>query len=726
MFYAHTDENSTKDNWQLLSDHLSQVAGLSKQFADDFSAEELAFTGGLFHDIGKYSHEFQRRLEGAPIRVDHSTAGALVARSLYNPSISRILEYIITGHHTGILNYGSTESGLQERLNKPFLPDYSAYKDEINPPDLAHFIPKINFLKKGRGYTLSFFIRMLYSCIVDADSLDTERYADKEKAALRGGYDSIDLLYERFSEYIDKLRSNSEKKELNKIRDDIFNQCSKKAGLKPGLFSLTVPTGGGKTLSSMAFALNHMKLNGLNRVFYVIPYTSIIEQNAEVFRNIFGSKNVLEHHSNFDPSDESRDEDTSIREIFRLSCENWDIPVVVTTNVQFFESLFSHKRSRCRKIHNLAKSVIILDEAQMLPTHYLRPCLSALTELVRNYGSTVVICTATQPKIGDLVDCSVYPVEIVDAPDTIYEAFKRVTIENLGILDDGDLIERLKKLHQVLCIVNTRKHAQILYDHLSQSGPCFHLSAKMCPVHRRKHLKMIKQTLATGSSCRVISTQLIEAGVDIDFPVVFRAMTGIDSIGQAAGRCNREAKIDNGQVFIFTSSEPHGKATSWQKRVAEIGEMIIQSHEDPLSLSAVSDYFTKLYFYEGSDSLDRKKILQSLEERLNEIAFPFEDVSNEFRFIENNTRDIIIPYDETAVTAIDGLRKSSFPGKFARKLQGYSVSVYAHEYLDLQKNRCIEEIGERYHVLTNLSHYSENSGLRVMSSEEDNSALLIV
>lgn len=724
-YYAHSTENLDKTDWQSLKEHLKNVANLASDFAHDFNAGEYAYAAGLLHDIGKYSSDFQKRLEGAHIRVDHSTAGAKVARSLYHPAQSRILEYIIAGHHGGLLNYGSSESGLEERLTKTYLPDYSTYRDEIKPPDLrsVRFTPRP--FQNKIGFSISFHTRMLYSCLVDADSLDTEAFTDPDKSSLRGQYEPWDLLSKKFEDHMAAKMSGADGNRINDYRREIYEQCRAKATLPSGMFTLTVPTGGGKTLSSMAFALEHLKKNDLKRIFYVIPYTSIIEQNADVFRKIFGIQNVLEHHSNFDPETLDREDFIFGAEILKLSSENWDMPIVVTTNIQFFESLFSSKRSRCRKVHNLAKSVIILDEAQMLPTGYLKPCLSALSELVRNYGSTVVICTATQPKLGELLDESIRPVEIMRSPEELYEAFRRVYVRYLGEIDDTDLSARLKEHRQVLCIVNTRTHAKKLYDALSTSGACYHLSARMCPVHRRKVLAEIRTLLEKGAECRVISTQLIEAGVDIDFPVVYRAMTGIDSIAQAAGRCNREGRAISGEVYVFQSIEPHGRATSWQRRVAEIGEMVLSTTDDPLSLPAVDEYFRRLYFYEGDDGLDKKRILPSLEGRSGELAFPFEDIDAAFSIIEEGTKEIIIPYDESARSIIQDLRKSIFPAKFARKLQGYTVTVYPNEFKEMERTGVIDTINDRFYVLKGKDDYSEKTGLLNRNVNGANGSLLI-
>jgi CRISPR-associated helicase Cas3/CRISPR-associated endonuclease Cas3-HD len=729
MYYAHSTTNPDKSDWQLLRDHLTNVATLSRNFADDFSAGELAYTSGLLHDIGKYSAEFQKRLEGETVRVDHSSAGTIEATRLFKDkqnAAGLLFAYIVAGHHGGLLNYGSAEGGLCERLQKEKLPDYSAYHNEISF-DTQNVGPfKLRPLPHKTGFSVSFFTRMLYSCLVDADSLDTENFSSPEKSSTRKKYESFEILNKKFETYMQKINSGAEDSLINRERKTIFEQCVQAGSFPPGIFSLTVPTGGGKTLSSMAFALEHVKKNNLKRIFYVIPYTSIIEQNADVFRDIFGWQNVLEHHCNFDPATvDTGDLDTG-KESLRLATENWDMPIVVTTNVQFFDSLFSNKRSRCRKLHNLAKSVIILDEAQMLPTGYLLPCLAALSELVRNFGATVVICTATQPRLGDLLDERVRPREIMQSPDQLYETFQRVKVTNLGPLSDAELSARLTGHRQVLCIVNTRNHAKKLYDAIRKDGNCYHLSARMCPVHRRKKIAEIKTRLREGKDCRVISTQLIEAGVDIDFPVVYRTMTGIDSVAQAAGRCNREGKLpEKGEVYIFKSTESYGKATSWQSLVAEIGEMTLAESNDPLSLPTVADYFRRLYHYKGDDGLDEKKILRQLEERSGELAFPFEDIADEFQIIEEGTKDLIIPYDEHATDIIAELRAAEFPWKFVRKLQGYSVSIYPNEFRNMERMNLIETIGDRFYVLRSCEDYSDETGLKLRQYAGYDGSLLI-
>jgi CRISPR-associated endonuclease/helicase Cas3/CRISPR-associated endonuclease Cas3-HD len=361
----------------------------------------------------------------------------------------------------------------------------------------------------------------------------------------------------------------------------------------------------------------------------------------------------------------------------------------------------------------------------MLPTGYHLPCLSALSELVQNYGATVVICTATQPKLGDLLDEHVRPREIMHSPDQLYGLFKRVQLTDLGSLSDAELSTRLKELRQVLCIVNTRTHAKSLYDVLEKSGNCYHLSARMCPVHRREVIAEIENLLKEGKDCRVISTQLIEAGVDIDFPVVYRAMTGIDSLAQAAGRCNREGRAAIGDVFIFKSTESYGKATSWQNLVAEVGKMALDESDDPLSLPTVADYFRRLYHFKENGGLDEKRIIPVFEERSNELAFPFEDVANAFRIIEGGTKDLIIPYDKNAREKITDLRSTEFPWKFVRDLQGYTVSIYPEEFLEMESMNAVEIIDDRFYILKSCEDYSSETGLKHRSSVGYDGSLLI-
>lgn len=711
-YYAHTDGSPDKQGWQLLKDHLTAVAGQASDFAAIFYACELAFAAGLLHDLGKYSTEFQRRLQGENLKVDHSTAGAQEAAKRYGKALGRILAYLVAGHHTGLQDYGSLadEASLAARLAKEDIPGYQAYQKELCEwPDLGGYRLPLKPVAGQNGFSIAFFIRMLYSCLVDADFLDTERYCAPERNSRRGEYPSLQEMLEKLDQYLIAKVAVAPATLVNRERSRILQTCRAKAELPPGLFTLTVPTGGGKTLSSLSFALRHAVCHRLNRVVYVIPFTSIIEQNARVFREAVGKAGVLEHHSNFQYPDEDSEDWTSEAAKLRLSAENWDAPLIVTTNVQFYESIFANRPSKCRKLHNLARSVIILDEAQVLPTDYLRPCLAALSELVLHYGATVVICTATQPALEGLLPEGLKLVELAPDPFRLYETFKRVSVSSLGELADDRLASELMNFRQVLCVVNTRRHARELYARLQGTEGSYHLSARMCPAHRSAVLRQIRQALQDDKPCRVISTQLIEAGVDVDFPVVFRASAGIDSIAQAAGRCNREGKREQGLVYVFRP-EKQGLPAGWFSRTASLGESILRQTADPLSMETVRSYFTLLYDLEAGD-LDRKAIMALTEERSRELAFPFREIAEKFQIIESPTVPVIIPWDEACQKLLRSAEESRPLAGFARRFQPYVVQVYPQEFAEMLRTGIIQSIGGVFCYLNNPYYYDQELGL---------------
>ncbi|HOL10703.1 MAG TPA: CRISPR-associated helicase Cas3' [Bacillota bacterium] len=714
IYYAHSSDNLEK-SWQTLLEHLCNTAEIAKKFASKFNVSDFGYICGLMHDLGKYSQQFQEKLKGKAIKVDHSTAGAQEVIKLYGEKIGKLLAYCIAGHHSGLQDYGtaaSSEGTLFSRLNK-IIEDYSAYKAEIDMQSIKILpgLPITPVDQKYLGFTIAFFVKMLYSCLVDADFLDTESYmADKMKP--RGNNLSISQLNDKFNRYFAQFICEETK--INKRRQEILEQCLKMSKNPMGLFTLTVPTGGGKTYSSLAFALNHAQLNNLDRIIYIIPYTSIIEQNAKVFKDVLGDENVLEHHSNYQFDINNSEDIYSIDEKLKLASENWDIPVVVTTNVQFFESLFSNRSSKCRKIHNMAKSVLIFDEVQMLPIQYLKPCLLAISELVKNYRSTAIFCTATQPSINDLLPESVTPVEIMENPRKLYVDFKKVSVIKKDEIDDDTLAEELNNYEQVLCIVNTRKHAKEIFKRLK--GEAFHLSTLMCPVHRKEVLEEIRKRLEPKNRkvCRVVSTQLIEAGVDVDFPVVYRSLAGIDSIVQSAGRCNREGKSKEGKVFVFKPISEYAKVRGYLERTGKVAEMIFRKYDDPISLEAIDDYFKYLYDLEGEEALDKKNIIECFEERRSGLEFDFQTAAERFRLIENNTYSIIIPYDEKAMELIEKAKFTSYPRSIARKLQPYTVSIYENEFKDLCQNGAIKVINNSFLVLENPEiNYEKFTGLNI-------------
>ncbi len=706
-YFAHSLKNKPTEEWHLLDDHLADTAKLARSFADVFSSGEWAYLAGLWHDLGKYSEEFQERLEGGK-RVDHATAGAQHAFKCLDEQKGKLVAYTIAGHHSGLADGKSNDKSCLTKRLKRKVSDWSVYPRIEDVKKLEN--PPLGIDKKRIGFQLSFFTRMIYSCLVDSDFLDTEKFMSSDKAAWRSGYPSLNTMENRLDTMLKQLKQTDVSKTINVERAYVLKCCLDTAKQMPGLFSLTVPTGGGKTLSSLAFALKHALEHNLKRIIYVIPYTSIIEQNAEVFRSVFGKDAILEHHSNFEPQKEEGEEFSR----HNLAAENWDAPLIVTTNVQFFESLFANRSSRCRRIHNIAKSVVILDEAQMLPAPFLRPCMESLRELVSSYGVSVVLCTATQPALSttETFRDGINNVhEIISDQTRLYQSLSRVHTHNIGNVSNDELSGRLLEDKQVLCIVNTRKHAQLLFERCRKSESFYHMSASMCPAHRTSVLDKIRSILTNGKPCRVVSTQLVEAGVDIDFPVVYRASSGIDSIAQAAGRCNREGLLpQKGNVYIF--SPENGLPPGYLRHSAEIAEGILRKHNDPLSLEAVNDYFEELYWRKG-EMLDEYGIINLLNEDIARLNFPFKEIADKFKLIKDGMEPIIIPWNDDAQDIIRNLRYAAYPLKYARKAQRYTVQMYPQVINSLLAVGSAERIGEdkQYTVLINSDLYSNDLGL---------------
>jgi CRISPR-associated endonuclease/helicase Cas3 len=735
-FFAHRREGEDREEWQPLIDHLQKTAEMARDFGADANIADLAYIAGLVHDLGKYSAEFQKRLEGGP-RVDHSTAGAKELKALLKGTqqevFAQLLAYPILGHHAGLPDYGSEtdlEGGTVCGRLKNNIPHYGAYRSEldlsalsfpqrlpIRPlrlPILPDKPPKDYF-----GFSLSFLTRMIYSALVDADFQETETYMKGAKP--RGGHDEIPTLRDKLDAHLKQFENPTS--EINRKRNEILQACIEKGkSEKPGFFSLTVPTGGGKTLASMAFALHHAAEHGLKRVIYVIPFTTIIEQNAGVFKGFLGEANVLEHHSNFDWESKKReDADNRTNSVYaklKLAAENWDIPIVVTTNVQFFESLFANKSSRCRKLHNIARSVIIFDEAQMLPREYMRPAMAAVWELVTNYGASAVFCTATQPGLERFLPAETKVTELAPNPQELFDFYKRVEVKHLGTLTDEELLARLNAHEQALCIVNTRRHAGGLFNGLRGEGN-YHLSTLMCPAHRRAKLAEIKERLSSGQPCRVVSTTVMEAGIDLDFPVGYRALSGLDSINQAAGRVNREMKRGVSEMFVFEpKSEFIKKTPSFLKQTAEVARMVLRDHaEAPISIPAIQAFFGQLYNLQDPQAFDFKKIMNCFED--TEGKFSFEKAARDFQIIEDPTVTVIIPFNEEAERLIEELKHTEYPSSTLRKLQPYTVSIFKGEFDKLSSKGVILTIDDTYHFLNPdamQEYYDPQRGLLVPES----------
>jgi CRISPR-associated helicase Cas3/CRISPR-associated endonuclease Cas3-HD len=677
--------------------------------------DNLAAACALLHDYGKATKGFQARLHDQKTRVDHSTAGGQEAIRRYDRAFSRLLAYVILSHHAGLANAGYDEGALDYRLAHPPKepPDPAALEGLSLPPQNALRYP---FPDKPSGaFSISFLIRMLYSALVDADSLNTESFCDPEKAALRQQGPPIAELRDRLDTHLIekfsacKTTSQTPKEaEILRLRGEILKTCQN-ARLSPGIYTLTVPTGGGKTFASLALALNHAVQHGMRRVIYAIPFTSIIEQNAAQFAEALGAENVLEHHSNADFGDEEQDEERQQLSKKRLTAENWDAPVVVTTNVQFFESLFAATRSRCRKLHNIAGSVIVLDEAQMLDSDFLKPSLAALSELVRHYHCTVILCTATQPALGAYLPEGMRSQEIMQDPMALYEAFRKVRPAREGVLSLESLAERLAGERQVLCIVNTRGAASELYGLLPKEAGTFHLSARMTAAHRSAKIAEIRARLDLGQPCRVVSTQLVEAGVDLDFPVVYRAEAGLDSIVQAAGRCNRNGRLaEDGELHVF--SQQGQVLRGWFDRTARYAREVMDLFpEDPLQPRAIEKYFEMLYGMHAG-KLDEKKILESMDfgAGAKNLNFDFKRVAREYQLIEDNTFTVYIPHDEESREIAGRLRKGYTNRRDLRKLGRYGVQVYENELKELLRTRSVEPVTDSdAYLLTDPDLYDD-------------------
>ncbi len=618
--YAHTTEDGP-EHWQTLHDHSENVAQLAAGFASDFGMEAWAYPLGLLHDMGKASDAFQRRLRGSQTSVDHSTAGAQYVSDHYGDmGAGLFFAPLIAGHHGGIPNWSSSGSltSLMKRLEKQ-TETYDAFLSDVDVPDKIDISPMRNLSYKTSGqderlFSLYVMERLLFSCFVDADWLDTERVMSPNDAALRPQQQpSLEELDARLSDYVTNLETGSIQSPVNEARHQVLTQCEQMAELPPGLFTLEVPTGGGKTLASMQFALRHALHNGQRRIIYAIPFTSIVEQTAAVYKEVFGHKAVLEHHSNYDfsaadgdiSSDAHFSYEQSLRE--RLQVQNWDAPIVVTTNVQLFESLFANKASKSRKVHNIANSVIVLDEVQTLPDSLLKPTLAMLEALSHIAHVSIVLCTATQPALDELWPFGSRPTPIINNYDELLEQFgTRTTFTTERVGDKAyeleELVEELTDQQSALCIVSSRRAARILYDALLErrgdAEGLYHLSTLMVPAHRSAILEEIRERLNDGLPCTVISTQLIEAGVDVDFPVVYRELAGIDSVLQAAGRCNREGKLaEPGIVNVFDCNELKSttKHPNWLFKMKTIaGETLNwaeRNNVDPFGQESVKHFF---------------------------------------------------------------------------------------------------------------------------------------
>jgi len=728
-YYGHTADGPDgqrllESQWQLLRDHLRNVAQLAKQFAEPLQLEKEAEIAGLLHDLGKYRDEFQAYLRGergGGIETQHAIFGAAWASDEKQSLLASALA--VAGHHAGLHNCGD----LSGMFAKP-----SLCIPQIIPELIRRFESELGALPPPPKppvwvkdeLSAELYTRLIFSCLVDADRLDTAGWP--RSPLLDRALESKILLNQVCAEREKKAAANPSSS-LADLRNRIFDTAIERAALPTGFFSLTVPTGGGKTLASMAFALEHAKVHGLRRVIVVIPYLSIIEQNAAEYRRIFGDTVVLENHSGVRPRDDSNEEEKSRLE---LISENWDAPVIVTTSVQFLESLFTSSPSKSRKLHRIPKSVVIFDEVQTLPAHLLKPTFNVFRELAANYGTSFVFSSATQPAfrkspaLPDGFDAQELR-EIAPEPENLFQQLRRVNYrlpKKDESLDWPQLAEKIAAIPQSLCVVNLTRHARELWEQtkriLPESEIPIHLSSAMCPQHRLSLIELIPERLRTGKTCRVISTQLIEAGVDVDFPVVWRALGPLDSIVQVAGRCNREGLLKFGEVHVFRPVDnklPQGVYRAATDRAVIMLESLGDDEAASIRLGAdphlFRDYFQRLYQDVNTDYAKRGEAsIQQDREMLR-----YREVSRKAKVISDDGQPVIIARDthgkEFAAPMIEEIRnrviapgQQRFTRDDLRKLQRFMVNIHSYKFEQLESHKQIQPL------LPNLELFVLNDG----------------
>ena len=688
----------------------------------------------MLHDLGKYGKRFQQRLEDPSVRgINHWVHGAFAAFQKKNIR----LPFTIDGHHTGMPAFASDEF---KRSLKNSMKDFQVGNGAVPETGLKESVDELIVRASNDAISLDLFpgasersfaealrTRMLFSCLVDADFLDTENHFDSERAELR----RVPSLAEEiaFEAVMKRIKGFSADGEVNQARQRLLDDCLAGSKTQPGLFSLTAPTGSGKTLASLAFALKHCRHHnaGLSatshdrfrRIIVVIPFTSIIEQTAKVFRDlfepVFDPDYVLEHHSavTWEESDSGHQdaEDAQIRQA-RLAAENWASPLVVTTSVQFFESLFAHRPSRCRKLHNIARSVVIFDEVQTLPTRLVPSLLSAVNCLTRDYGVTAVFCTATQPAFGTAakaIDDGWHPREISSRPDAMAKTLTRTTITIRRPKDSPadwqELADEISQHNRVLCVLNTRAQAAGLFQLLPEEGR-FHLSAAMCAEHRSDKLVVIRQRLQKKKTCRLISTQLIEAGVDVDFPIAYRALGPLDSIIQTAGRCNREGHLpEPGPVTIFTPPSGGMPRGGYKTATQETKSFLTEFPDVPLHQpETYQRYFARLYKTLGPKSKDDDLAYQASKD------FDFPAAAKSCQLIGDETRSVLVPYGQGRELIKTIRHQRHLTAHLTRRCQRFTINLYETEFQKSRSTGVITQLLKDESMFFWSSNYDDQLG----------------
>lgn len=708
MIISHIKEHNGKWLFQTNEDHQRGVADLASRFAESFGMAEWGRVLGLLHDVGKEKKAFQQHIMkesgySPETRVNgdsnHAYVGGLIAMNLF-PQAFPIISNIIMGHHRGLYDDGDWKELLKQDIPA-----------EVTIPSITKqlTIPKKPFSKEDMHH----LVRMLYSCLVDADFLDTEAFMMPEQSRLRGTKSTMQELCLKLETHLEKLNDNAPDSEVNRVRRFVQQCCRNQSNGDIDYYSLTVPTGGGKTLSSLLWALRHAVKNDLQRVIIAIPYTSIIVQTALTLKDLFGEENVLEHHSNVEYNDEGNKELT--RQL-QLATENWDYPIIVTTNVRFFESLFSNRPSQCRNLHNIAKSVVILDEVQTLPLDFLQPIINSFKSFKKLFDTSFLFTTASQPILDGTIrgtnklnqfEALHHIHEIIPADVRLHDKLRRVELDinNTPQTYDG-IARQIAQHNRVLCIVNTRKDAKEIFERLPQEGLTLHMSRMMYPAHVRETIETIKAALQDDKRqiIRVVATQLIEAGVDIDFPVVYRQEAGLDSILQAAGRCNREGKLGICTTHVFSLRGEHQLPPGYISQ-ANNARLNMVGDIDWFSPRTMRDYFAQLFA--KTESFDKKQIGPLLNKP---TEMQFQEAAEQFRLIEDETTSIFIKCDHSN-PFIEELRHKGPSYPVLKKLSQYAVSVRQKDFKLLHDAGALEEPFEGIWILSQESLYDDKVGL---------------
>ena len=744
VYFAHSGKAQDRSDWQRLDDHLEQTAQRAKAAGLGPGLPFCAETAARFHDFGKYDPAFQKRLQGDPKTVDHSTAGGNLLRELAGSPhrvTADLLGYAILGHHAGLPDSNGSDSGMDSRieafkLRNPIPPKITAAQSVDFRPLTQELLNKIRLSEEKIGFDLSLAGRMIFSCLVDADFKDTEAYYDQLEGrqsdrAWRSLSEILPALRARFDVHMAGIaakaaeRTDAESRKLNGLRADVLAHIRAQAPQKPGLFTLTVPTGGGKTLASMGFALDHAALHGHRRIIYAIPYTSIIDQTAKIFREIFGAE-VLEHHSAIDIDKDQDKEIQQGRDKLRLAMEDWAAPIVVTTNVQLFESLFAARPSRCRKLQNIAGSIIVLDEAQCLPRELLAPTLRMIEALAALYGCTILLCTATQPAFDSAqlkeIGLPLAGRELAPEPQELARRLRRARILHGGAMDDSALTAALREAPQSMVVVNSRRHALELFKAAQAEGleGLVHLTTRQYPAHRRRIIEDLRKRLKPNSTqaCRLIATSLIEAGVDLDFPKGWRAETGLDSIVQAAGRVNREGRrpVEDSTLTVFEAAGRSLPQDVEQLAKAMRGAARKFGYENLLTPEAIYDWFNEVYWTKGVERMEQAMV-EGFIYASSGTLFPYRSTAAAYRMIKNEMVPVVIAKEEKAAEEVANLTIPQIPsGAIARELQVFTVQIPAKARDLLVGNgharfHAPDLRGDQFCVLESADLYSDEIGL---------------